>query len=102
VPPHDTLPIEGIVDVHYFGEEAGQSRVMVMTLLGKSLESLFQQKNKKLSIKTVCMLALQMLDRIQTLHDNNYLHRDIKPDNFVMGTGENENLCYLVDMGLVK
>ena len=49
------------------------------------------------------MLAEQIMDRIQLLHDNMYLHRDIKPDNFLMGGAtETNKQLYLIDFGLTK
>ena len=56
-----------------------------MELMGKSLEDIFQQNQKKFSIKTVCMVGIQMLDRLEFIHSKNIIHRDIKPDNFVVG-----------------
>ena len=73
-----------------------------MELLGKSLEDLFQIQKKKLSIKTVCLIALQMLDRIEFVHNKNIIHRDIKPDNFVVGIGNKSHIIYLLDFGLSK
>lgn len=75
---------------------------MLMDLLGSSLEDLFMQSGKKLSLKTVLQVGEQMLDRIEFLHDKNILHRDIKPDNFLMGAGKNAHLVYIVDFGLSK
>ena len=73
-----------------------------MELLGKSLEDLFQIQKKKLSIKTVCLIALQMLDRIEFVHNKNIIHRDIKPDNFVVGLDNKSHIIYLLDFGLSK
>ena len=58
-----------------------------MELLGNSLEDLFQKQHKQFSIKTTCMLGIQMIDRIEWVHNKLIVHRDIKPDNFVMGRG---------------
>ena len=51
-----------------------------MELLGKSLEDLFQEQKKKFSIKTVSMIGIQMLERIEFIHKKFIIHRDIKPD----------------------
>ena len=73
-----------------------------MELLGKSLEDIFQDQKKKFSIKTVCMIADQMLQRIEFIHNKHIIHRDIKPDNFVMGLGNKATTVYLLDFGLAK
>ncbi len=75
---------------------------MLMDLLGKSLEDYFQEFEKKLSLKTCLQLGVQMIQRIQTLHEKHLLHRDIKPDNFLMGLEKNKHLVYVVDFGLSK
>ena len=73
-----------------------------MELLGKSLETLFQENNCKFSLKTVCMLAEQMITRLEYIHKKYILHRDIKPDNFTIGRGKQSHIIYLIDFGLSK
>lgn len=75
---------------------------MVMDRLGSSLEDLVSKCGRKFSLKTVLMLAIQMLERIEFIHTRDILHRDIKPDNFLMGNGRNEHVLYIVDFGLAK
>jgi len=74
----------------------------VMELLGPSLEDLFNFCHRKFSLKTVLLLADQMISRIEYIHGKNFLHRDIKPDNFLMGLGKKGNLVYAIDFGLAK
>ena len=75
---------------------------MAMDLLGPSLAELFYFCDSKFSLKTTLMLGYQMMDRMQHIHSKGFIHRDIKPDNILMGVHENSHLVYLVDMGLVK
>lgn len=91
----------GVPNIHWFGVE-GDFNVMVLDLLGPSLEDLFTFCNRRLSLKTVLMLADQMISRIEFFHAKNFLHRDIKPDNFLIGLGKKANQIYIIDFGLAK
>jgi len=73
-----------------------------MEALGHSLESLFQICNRQFTLQTVLRLAIQMIRRIQSLHEIGYIHRDIKPDNFLMGQGVTKNIVHVIDFGLAK
>ncbi|KRX05100.1 Protein kinase-like domain [Pseudocohnilembus persalinus] len=98
---HDQRSDKGFPKIYHCGTEHGYN-VMIMDQLGSSLEDLFQQQKKKFSLKTVCLLAEQLIDRIEFIHSKCFLHRDIKPDNFLMGKGKKANKVYMIDLGLAK
>lgn len=91
----------GIPNVRWFGTE-GDYNVMVIDLLAKSLEDLFNDCGRRLSLKTVLVLADQLLCRLEIIHTKCYIHRDIKPDNFLMGRGNKRNMAFVIDFGLAK
>ncbi|CAH8662461.1 unnamed protein product [Dicrocoelium dendriticum] len=94
----------GIPRVYWFGTDSTENRyrAMVMDLLGPSLEDLFTFCGRRFTMKTVLTLAEQMLWRIDYIHNKSLIHRDIKPDNFLMGIGPHCNRVFLVDFGLAK
>jgi casein kinase 1 len=71
---------------------------LAMDFLGPSLEDLVKRCNGKFTMKTVCQIAVQAIDRIHSLHSKNLLHRDIKPDNFLFRDGT----LYMIDFGMAK
>ena len=76
--------------------------ILVMELLGPSLETLYRSIYKNFSLKTVCMIGIQILDRIEYIHSRRIIHRDIKPDNFVIGDDDKSHIIYIIDFGLAK
>ncbi|XP_057961912.1 casein kinase 1-like protein 10 [Malania oleifera] len=91
----------GVPHLKWFGVE-GEYNIMVIDLLGPSLEDLFNYCNRKFTLKTVLMLADQLINRVEYMHSRGFLHRDIKPDNFLMGLGRKANQVYIIDYGLAK
>lgn len=91
----------GIPHIRWYGQERDYN-VLVMDLLGPSLEDLFNFCSRRFTMKTVLMLADQMISRIEYVHNKNFIHRDIKPDNFLMGIGRHCNKLFLIDFGLAK
>ncbi|KAG6911357.1 casein kinase I [Tephrocybe rancida] len=91
----------GVPFVRWFGTECDYN-AMVLDLLGPSLEDLFNFCNRKFSLKTVLLLADQLISRIEYIHSRNFIHRDIKPDNFLMGIGKRGNQVNVIDFGLAK
>jgi casein kinase 1 epsilon len=91
----------GIPKVHWSGI-AGEHFALVMDLLGPSLEDLLNRSQRKFSLKTVLMVADQMIQLIEYFHSCYFLHRDVKPDNFLVGIGKNQEQIYIIDYGLAK
>ena len=80
---------------------SGDYNILVMQLMDKSLEEIFN-KRLKFSVKTTALLAYQMITVLHYIHDKHIIHRDIKPDNFVMGLKKENGTLYLLDFGLAK
>ena len=88
--------------IYSFGY-SGEYNVLVMELMGKSLENIFENSSpKNFSVNCVAKLGLQMIEILQYIHNMHIIHRDIKPDNFVLGRGEKCKNLYLLDFGLAK
>ncbi|KAI9015323.1 kinase-like domain-containing protein [Phycomyces nitens] len=93
----------GVPTAYYFGQE-GLYNVLVIDLLGPSLEDLFDCCSRRFSVKTVAMLAKHMVSRVQSMHERNLIYRDIKPDNFLIGRPgtSKANTVYMIDFGMAK
>ncbi|EGR31172.1 protein kinase domain protein [Ichthyophthirius multifiliis] len=95
------INIQGFPQVYYCSQEE-QYNIMVYELLGPSLEDLFNICSRKFQPKTVAMIGLQILERLQFLHSKYFIHRDIKPDNICVGLGKNSKVLYLIDLAFSK
>ena len=89
-----------IPNIRSFGK-SGNYNVLIMQLMGKSLEDLINIK-KTFPIKTVCLIGYQMMNVLEYIHNKHVVHRDLKPDNFVMGLNDLSKYLYLLDFGLAK
>jgi serine/threonine protein kinase len=99
IPQEDVL---GVPKFYGYGENMDYY-YLIMQLLGPNLIELFNYCNtKKFTIGTICMIALQMINRIEYMHKHHYIHRDIKPENFLIGCGDKSNIIHMVDYGLSK
>lgn len=93
----------GIPNAYYFGQE-GLHSILVIDLLGPSLEDLFDWCGRRFTVKTVVQVAIQMLNLIEEVHRHDLIYRDIKPDNFLIGRQglPDENDVHLIDFGMAK
>ena len=90
----------GIPKVLSFGHNK-EYDILIMPLLGKSLKELYISKNLNFEFTDVCLIAIQIIERIKWVHSKKIIHRDIKPDNFLIGLND-PNIIYLIDFGLSK
>ena len=88
-------PVVGIPKVYFFDRVETRYNYLVMDLLGPSLSDLFQLKERIFSLETVLLIAIQILTRIEFIHEKGFLHRDIKPENFVIGLNDKSNLVHM-------
>lgn len=100
--------IRGFPKAHYFGQvtfpDKKQYNGLVISLLDLNLEDLFNIRRRKFSLKTILMIALETLTRIEQLHGRGLIYRDVKPTNFVIGRDQTpeEDIVHLLDFGLSK
>ena len=93
--------------LHYIGTDNSVAtcnmHVMVMDMLGPSLEDLFQSCKRQLDVKSVLLVAIQLMQHFQKIHAERIIHRDVKPDNFLIGATEStRDKIFVIDFGLAK
>ncbi|XP_060070609.1 serine/threonine-protein kinase VRK1-like [Ylistrum balloti] len=80
-----------------------QFRFMVMERFGSDVQKLFEGAGKRFETHTVYCLALRMIDALEYIHHNSYVHADIKASNMLLGFSagkQQPNEVFLVDYGL--
>lgn len=95
--------IVGIPRFYHYEDKFGFN-VLVMELLGASLEDLFDKYQRKFTMKTVMQLAQQMIQQVAAVHKKGILHRNLKPGHFLMGRkgSDGEKVLNIVDFRLAK
>ena len=91
------LGTPGIPQIKWYGKDE-INYYMVIPLLGISLQQLLIEK-RVLPLRLVLKIGIQVLQLLKYIHEKGLLHRDIKPDNFLLG--DNSNI-FLIDFGLCK
>ena len=100
--------IPGIPNLRDYGVP-DHNRYMAIDLLGKSLQTVSSEYKKSVPVGIVGMYAKQMVQIIQAVHERGFVHRDIKPPNFMIGIKKNENnedensdKLFLIDFGMAR
>ena len=90
---------KGFPNIYYFGQHCGRY-VLVMEMLDRNLESMFQLCGHKFTLKTIIFIGVQLLSRFEQIHQCGIIYRDVKPENFMLAT--TSSTIYVVDFGLSK
>ena len=99
--PDGVKPTVGIPKVRWHGSEDAYN-VLVMDMLGPSLEELFIFCGRKFSLHATAILAGQLLTRLELIHSHSLMHRDMKPSNGLMGVGDTAGIVHIVDFGTAE
>ena len=90
----------GLPEIITFGRTK-KYNILIQTLLGKSLYDIFISNKNTFSTKDICNLAIQIIERLEYVHTKDFIHRDVKPQNFLIGK-EDKDMIYIIDFGISK
>ena len=90
----------GIPEILSFGH-SGKYNVLIEELLGKSLQELYELNDNEIPLKDICMISIQIIERLQYIHSKYIIHRNINPNNFLIGK-KNSSLIYIIDFAYAK
>ena len=91
--------LPGIPTVDWYGSE-GDYDILVLELVGRNLEQVLQDMpTHTFTMKTVLMIAEQLLGIIEYIHRSNYVYRNFAPDNLAIGVGRKEGNVYMLGLG---
>ena len=90
----------GIPEVKSFGKTKHYN-ILIEPLLGSTLYSLYLDHNKNFTLKDICLISIQCITRLESVHNKGIIHCDIKPENFSIGL-KDKRIIYLIDFGLSK
>lgn len=90
----------GVPNVKWFGKD-DENYYMVINLLGDSLQTVKNRKTN-FSLNLVLQIGIQIISLLKVIHDKGLVHRDIKPDNFLLGIKENSKQLFIIDFGFCK
>mmetsp|Transcript_49180 Transcript_49180/g.143166 ORF Transcript_49180/g.143166 Transcript_49180/m.143166 type:complete len:513 (+) Transcript_49180:85-1623(+) len=97
---HAQGPQQGFVRLVHFGNEPGCLKCMVMPRLGANLREILTAAGGKLGMKTVVLVAQQMVSCVEYMHSVGIVHRDMKWQNVLTGMGPRAHHLQMVDFGL--
>ena len=90
---------EGIVQVSTLFYENGTAYMVMEYIHGKSLKQYLQEKNAPLTEAETFRIMMPILKMLEKVHEAGIIHRDISPDNIMLG--ENGKV-YLIDFGAAR
>lgn len=94
--------VTGLPKLRAYGKHEGTT-YLVLDHLGPSIEDLRVQCGNRLSLKSSLMFGISALTRLEKVHECGVIHRDIKPDNFLIGSGlDGKRIIHMIDFGLAR